>query len=54
MCDILCMILRPEMLNVRLALNEKEAHDSDGLNIESEAVSVIVKKLTIMMYAANI
>jgi hypothetical protein len=30
------MILRPEILNVRLVLNEKEAHDSDGSNNESD------------------
>ena len=35
-CDIVCMILRPEILNVRLVLNEKEAHDSDGSNNESD------------------
>ena len=34
-CDIVCTILRPEILNVRLVLNEKEAHDSDGSNNES-------------------
>ena len=27
---------QPEILNVRLVLNEKEAHDSDGSNNESD------------------
>ena len=35
-CDIVCTILRPEIFNVRLVLNEKEAHDSDGSNNESD------------------
>ena len=35
-CNIVCTILRPEILNVRLVLNEKEAHDGDGSNNESD------------------
>ena len=31
-CDIVCT----KILNVRLVLNEKEAHDSDGSNNESD------------------
>jgi len=38
--DVLIELIKtteqPEILNVRLVLNEKEAHDSDGSNNESD------------------
>ncbi len=39
--DVLIELIKtteePEILNVRLVLNEKEAHDSDGSNNESNS-----------------